>query len=81
MIPSVGSRVSIRHRLPTGEFTDVIGHLLALTPNVVDRFTCVKLPAEAVVLLDCTKYGAPEMTWPRVTMQAYIAVIAPEVLT
>ena len=37
MIPSVGSRVSIRHRLPTGEFTDVIGHLLALTPNVVVR--------------------------------------------
>jgi len=37
MIPSVGSRVSIRHRLPTGEFTDVIGHLLALTPNVVAR--------------------------------------------
>ncbi len=37
MIPSVGSRVSIRHRLPTGEFTDVIGHLLAVTPLVVVR--------------------------------------------
>ncbi len=37
MTPSVGSRVSIRHRLPTGEFTDVIGHLLAVTPLVVVR--------------------------------------------
>ena len=37
MTPSVGSRVSIRHRLPTGEFTDVVGHLLAVTPLVVVR--------------------------------------------
>ena len=37
MAPSAGSRVSIRHRLPTGEFTDVIGHLLALEPRLVVR--------------------------------------------
>jgi GNAT superfamily N-acetyltransferase len=31
-VPPVGSRVSIRYRLPTGEFTDVIGHVQCLDP-------------------------------------------------
>lgn len=39
-MPSVGSRVSLRYRLPEPEveaFTDVVGHLEALTPLVVVR--------------------------------------------
>ena len=34
-VPPVGSRVSIRYRLPTGEFTDVIGHVQRLDPVVL----------------------------------------------
>ena len=34
-VPPVGSRVSIRYRLPAGEFTDVIGHVLAMDPVVL----------------------------------------------
>ena len=34
-VPPVGSRVSIRYRLPTGEYTDVIGHVQSLDPVVV----------------------------------------------
>ena len=41
-MPSVGSRVSLRYRLPEAgpesqAFTDVVGHLEALTPAVVVR--------------------------------------------
>lgn len=36
-LPLVGARVSIRYRLPTGEFTDVIGHVLAMDPRIVVR--------------------------------------------
>jgi ribosomal protein S18 acetylase RimI-like enzyme len=36
-LPLVGTRVSIRYRLPTGEFTDVIGHVLAMNPRIVVR--------------------------------------------
>lgn len=38
--PSVGSRVSLRYRLPAGSeklFTDVVGHVEALTPRVAVR--------------------------------------------
>ena len=40
MEPSVGSRVSIRYRLPAGAakpLTDVVGHLEALVPEVLVR--------------------------------------------
>lgn len=43
--PSVGSRVSIRHRLPAGEFTDVIGHVLATDPDIVLRTKSGELAA------------------------------------
>jgi N-acetylglutamate synthase len=36
-VPPVGSRVSIRYRLPTDEYTDVIGHVQSLDPVVVVR--------------------------------------------
>lgn len=35
-MPSLGSRVSLRYRIPDG-FTDVVGHLEALTPIVLVR--------------------------------------------
>ena len=40
MAPSVGSRVSVRYRLPAGAakpLTDVVGHLEALVPEVLVR--------------------------------------------
>lgn len=39
-IPPVGTRVSLRYRLPDGSvppFTDVVGHVLAATPDVLVR--------------------------------------------
>lgn len=53
-LPLVGARVSIRHRLPTGEFTDVIGHVLALAPRIVVRTKSGELaeisPADVVAM-------------------------------
>jgi GNAT superfamily N-acetyltransferase len=53
-LPLVGTRVSIRYRLPTGEFTDVIGHVQSLDPTVVLRTKSAELvsisPADVVAV-------------------------------
>jgi GNAT superfamily N-acetyltransferase len=53
-VPPVGSRVSIRYRLPAGEFTDVIGHVLAMDPRIVLRTKSGELveiaPADVVAV-------------------------------
>jgi ribosomal protein S18 acetylase RimI-like enzyme len=53
-LPLVGTRVSIRYRLPTGEFTDVIGHVLAMDPRIVVRTKSGELaevsPADVVAM-------------------------------
>ena len=53
-LPLVGARVSIRYRLPTGEFTDVIGHVQSLDPTVVLRIKSGELvsmsPADVVAV-------------------------------
>jgi ribosomal protein S18 acetylase RimI-like enzyme len=53
-LPLVGTRVSIRYRLPTGEFTDVIGHVQSLDPTLVLRSKSGELvsisPADVVAV-------------------------------
>ncbi len=53
-LPLVGARVSIRYQLPTGEFTDVIGHVLAMDPRIVLRTKSGELveisPADVVAM-------------------------------